>query len=341
MRIFALLHALFLFGTVLAESAVDFCDRKVVSRLEEMGLHLGNDAESGDFVVIAHSQTRCADPALNVSVLPFCRDVFLKAYVKARREIANGIRGTVVASNAVEKVLANGIRSRAQTASITTSADDIPLGMTMLTVEGAWRDGVYAVSIAMGWNERRESQTRDSRVGLIVPSEDWRGQMRQFFSGMKVEFLPPFGEFTDSNGFVHLFGAEVDDVLSRPLISRSAAIAAMEVRTTANLHLIHSGAGVADFGTLISTRSHGGEGTTSKTAAGDMVVVASNSTLRRSCVFEGNIMSETFNRPLYALVYADDSQGRSRLRRESVRQLEEPQTGVQIWNPNTGKYEKQ
>ena len=132
MKFIILSCVLLLFAAVLAESAVDVCDRRVTTKLEERGLHLGYNEESGEFIVVAHSQTRCADPSIDMATWAFCRDVFLKAHVKARREIANMVKGTLVASNAVVKMSDDSEKSKTQTAAIAMKADELPLGMIML-----------------------------------------------------------------------------------------------------------------------------------------------------------------------------------------------------------------
>ena len=330
-----------LFATAIAESAVDFCDNWVIAQLEEKGLHPGYNEESGEFVVVSHSQTRCADPSVDLSVWRFCRDVFLKAHIKARRDVANLVKGSLEASNAVVKMSAGGERIRMRTATIEMNADELPFGVIMLTAEGTWRDGVYAASVAMGWNKEREKQSRDSRSGLIVPSADWEDQMRTFFTKKKIEFIPPSGEFIDSSGFVHLFGAEVDDMLSRPLASRSAAMSALEIRATTNLRLIRDSAGGASFGTLISTRNDGHAGSTAKIAAGEMGSVASGVMPHVVCALEGKIMSESFKRSLYVMVYADDCKDLLGTCRIRERHADTTQSGVQVWNPITGKFENQ
>lgn len=339
MRSFVLMCVALLFGTVAAESAVEFCDRRVATQLEERGLHLGYNEESGEFIVVAHSQTRCADPSIDMVTWAFCRDVFLKAHLKARREIANMVKGTLVASNVVVKMSVESERFQAQTAAIAMNADELPLGMIMLAAEGTWRDGIYAASVAMAWSETWDGRSRKSMAGLIEPAVDWESQLRSSVEAARIELLPPYGEFVDSNGFVHLFGADVSDVLSRPVKGRSAVLLSMDERALARLQSVRDGAGTAALGMQFSKEKKGKSGMAVKASAGGLGVSAIGAAPINKCVFEGNVNSETFKRSLYAIVYATDCVKPSP-QREKIESSNSGNSGVMIWNPNTGKFEK-
>ena len=336
-----LLCVVFLLTVVFAESAVDFCDSSVAAQLEDKGLHAGYNEEFGEFVVIAHAQTRCADPSVDMSVWAFCRDVFLKAHAKARREIANMVKGSLEASNALIKMSVDDERIRARTAAIAMTADELPSGVIMLAVEGVWRDGIYAASVAMAWSEKWDGRTRDSLAGVIVPAADWKAQLHRAVEMTRVELLPPCGEFVDSNGFAHFFGADVSDVLSCPERGRGAALMSMEKRALSRLQLAYDGSGAAALGMHISTQSKGDAEMALKTAAGGIGSAASSSMPRNVCVFEGNVVSETFKRSLYAIVYAADCTKPSETKRKKVNSSSSASPNVMIFNPNTGKFEKQ
>ncbi len=335
-----LLCVLLLSAVVLAESAVDVCDRMVVTKLEEGGLHLGHNEESGEFIVVAHSQTRCADPSIDIATWAFCRDAFLKAHVKARREIANMVKGTLKASNTVSRRSVDRKRSRTQTAVIAMNAEELQLGVIVLATEDAWRDGVYAVSVAMAWSEKRDSQARKSMAGLIDPAVDWKSQLRSLVAAARIELLPPFGEFVDSNGFVHFFGTDVSDVLSCPVKGRSAALLSMEVRALARLQSVRDGAGVSALETQIHAKKDEKSEAVIKASVGGLGVSATGAEPVNTCVFEGNVNSEAFKRSLYAIVYATDCMKPS-LQREKIESSNSVNPGVMIWNPNSGKFEKQ
>ena len=334
--------AVFLLAVAFAESAVDFCDSSVAVQLEDKGLHAGYNEEIGAFVVVAHSQTRCADPTVDMSMWAFCRDVFLKAHAKARREIANMVKGSVDASNAVAKMSVNGERIRARTAAIAMTADELPSGVIMLAVEGVWRDGIYAASVAMAWSEKWDGRTRDSLAGVIAPAADWKAQLHRSVEVSRIELLPPCGEFVDSNGFAHFFGADVSDVLACPERGRGAALMSMEMRALSRLQLAYDGAGAAALGMHISTQSKGNAEMLLKTASGGIGSAAfGGSSPRNICVFEGNAMSETFKRSLYAIVYAADCAKLPETQRKKVNSSSSADPNVMIFNPNTGKFEKQ
>ena len=339
MKFIILSCVLLLFAAVLAESAVDVCDRRVTTKLEERGLHLGYNEESGEFIVVAHSQTRCADPSIDMATWAFCRDVFLKAHVKARREIANMVKGTLVASNAVVKMSDDSEKSKTQTAAIAMNADELPLGMIMLAAEGVWRNGIYAASVAMAWSEKWDGRSRKSMAGLIEPAVDWESQLRSSVGAARIELLPPYGEFVDSNGFVHLFGADVSDVLSRPVKGRSAVFLSMEERALARLQWVRDGAGTAALGMQISKEKKGKSEMAIKASAGGLGVSAIGAVPINKCVFEGNVNSETFKRSLYAIVYATDCV-KPLPQREKIESSNSGNPAVMIFNPNTGKFEK-
>ena len=207
------------FAAVSSLDAEDALRRALVER----GIRLGHDAETGVCTVIASASKKGAQPSA----------CFRMAELKALHQILNMRSQTMSGATAVRRdEAAKTVRSLVET----LSQADLD-GCLLVDFLGRQDGDGWVVAVAMCWSEGLESRARASASGALRPADSWMDELKKLVDGCDGELLPPTLSFVDSKGFFHRAGVGVARVGGEAPLQRDAAAREADIMARKNLQL--------------------------------------------------------------------------------------------------------
>ena len=273
--------------------------------LAERGIRQGHDAETGVCTVIASASKKGAQPYA----------CFRMAELKALHQILNMRSQTMSGATAVRRdEAAKTVRSFVET----LSRADLD-GCLLVDFRGRQDGDGWAVAVAMCWSEDLERRARASASGALHPADSWVDELKMLVDGCDGELLPPTGE--------------------SPL-QRDAAARAADLLARKNLQLaLYGRAAMRKKAELMKSWSRpdgGGSLSSVYEALGEVPAEGPLPEGSRS-VYDKVVQSEDGSTAfvvVYGVVQAK-TVGTGRPTAEAA------SGDVLIWNPGTGKFEKQ
>ncbi len=294
--------------------------------LAERGIRQGHDAETGVCTVIASASKKGAQPYA----------CFRMAELKALHQILNMRSQTMSGATAVRRdEAAKTVRSFVET----LSRADLD-GCLLVDFRGQKNGDGWVVAVAMCWSEDLESRARASASGALQPADSWVDELKRLVDGCDGELLPPTLSFVDSKGFFHRAGVGVARVGGVSPLQRDAAAREADLLARKNLQLaLYGRAAMRKKAELMKSwsRSDGGGSLSSAyEALGEVSAEGPLPNGSRS-VYDRVVQSDDGSKA-FVVVY-----GVVRAKAVgTVRPTAEAAPGdVLIWNPGTGKFEKQ
>lgn len=294
--------------------------------LAERGIRQGHDAETGVCTVIASASKKGAQPYA----------CFRMAELKALHQILNMRSQTMSGATAVRRdEAAKTVRSFVET----LSRADLD-GCLLVDFRGQKNGDGWVVAVAMCWSEDLESRARASASGALQPADSWVDELKRLVDGCDGELLPPTLSFVDSKGFFHRAGVGVARVGGVSPLQRDAAAREADLLARKNLQLaLYGRAAMRKKAELMKSwsRSDGGGSLSSAyEALGEVSAEGPLPNGSRS-VYDRVVQSDDGSKA-FVVVY-----GVVRAKAVgTVRPTAEAVSGdALIWNPGTGKFEKQ
>ena len=294
--------------------------------LAERGIRQGHDAETGVCTVIASASKKGAQPYA----------CFRMAELKALHQILNMRSQTMSGATAVRRdEAAKTVRSFVET----LSRADLD-GCLLVDFRGRQDGDGWAVAVAMCWSEDLERRARASASGALHPADSWVDELKMLVDGCDGELLPPTLSFVDSKGFFHRTGVGVARVGGESPLQRDAAARAADLLARKNLQLaLYGRAAMRKKAELMKSWSRpdgGGSLSSVYEALGEVPAEGPLPEGSRS-VYDKVVQSEDGSTAfvvVYGVVQAK-TVGTGRPTAEAA------SGDVLIWNPGTGKFEKQ
>ncbi len=305
--------------------------------LAERGIRQGHDAETGVCTVIASASKKGAQPYA----------CFRMAELKALHQILNMRSQTMSGATAVRRdEAAKTMRSFVET----LSRADLD-GCLLVDFRGRQDGDGWAVAVAMCWSEDLERRARASASGALHPADSWVDELNMLVDGCDGELLPPTLSFVDSKGFFHRTGVGVARVGGESPLQRDAAARAADLLARKNLQLaLYGRAAMRKKAELMKASSRRADARSTASAYEALSEVAAEGPLPvGSCpLFDRVVPDASGSGKLFAVVYgvkaprAETAQGGTC---RAVVPIAEPvgqvPSGIMLFNPNTGKFEKQ
>ncbi len=316
------------FSSLDAENAVR---RTLVAR----GIRQGFDSETGAYTVIASAVKRGVGPESPM----FCAQqsvCFRQAELKAIHQILNMRAQTMEGGTSVRR---DPSEKSARTFVETLSQNDMD-GCLLVAFDGRVDGDGCVAAVAMSWSEDLERRARASAACRLRPADSWVDELKARLDGLGGSQLPPTLSFVDSAGFFHYVGvgsASFDDGSD---LRRNAAVREADLMARKNLQLaLYGRAAMRKKAELMTARARV-DGAENLSAAYEALGEVSATTplpqgsrpLFDKVVPAGN-GSKAFV-VVYGVVPPKTADG-------NLPSAGTAPKDVLIWNPRTGKFEKQ
>jgi hypothetical protein len=304
------------------------------------GMHQGYDAETGVYMVIASAAKSGVAPGTATCCAQQAA-CFRSAELNAFHQILNMRGQSMAGRTAVQRdAAAKSVRSFVET----LSQADLD-GCLLVEFQG-WQDGdTCVVAVAMSWSEDLERRARASAAGRLRPADAWIDELKGCLAECDGDVLPPTLSFVDSAGFFHRAGVGRAPFDGASALQRNAAVKEADLWARKNLQLaLYGRAAMRKKAELMKAHDRL-EGERSLSSAyealgdvsADTPLPAGSRPLFDKVVQVGDGQMKSF-----VVVYGVDPPKTVRGISDSGSQTaERAPDGVLIWNPNTGKFEKQ
>ena len=197
--------------------------------------------------------------------------------------------------------------------------------------------GTCAVAVAVTWSADLERRARASAAGSLQPAGDWIEELKNYLDRWDGGLLPPALAFVDSAGFFHQLGVGMASLAGESTLERNAAARLADLWARKNLQLaLYGRAAMRKKAELMKTSSRREELqslTSMYEALGE--VAAEGPLPAGSTSILDTVMTDSSNsNKLLIVVYG--------VKVAPVPQAKPKESsGMMIFNPNTGKFEKQ
>ena len=326
-------------------------EQSICDSIARKGYRLGFDRSRNTFVFLGRKMSEMKSPMSEKNFL-LQREKNLKiAELKAKSALLGYLRQTRTGAEHVEVCEKNSKIEKKMQSVVAAFAVNLISGWQVLDVAEGYSDGVYDVAVAILWSPALEHAGRMARAGRTVASADYRTESRNWLKLQDMSGWYGCRVFVDSAGFPHLLGVGVGDADGKSPIEMKVLRLKCDLLARKNLMLGLWGDGemrkVAED--MIQTENADGDGFDSESFFEQMTSVeAKGKTIEgMTLVDERMVVHPLSLRKMLVVVY-----GVEPLRKvvgdgifgETPKPKGESKclgpSEVQVWNPNTGKYEK-
>lgn len=185
---------------VSANAADDF----VLAYLQEKGITLGVNSRSGEIVAIGHAS--CPSDSFGNDCASLRDKCHKLASLDARSEI---LQTLAVTSSGVRDagLRHDGIQGERTADSACRAFSERTLSGWWVVVSREHFDGNrFSVAVAVAWSLSGERRFDDLKAGRLIPSRNWRDELLAYVKGQDLASWADVRLFVDSAGFPHLMG---------------------------------------------------------------------------------------------------------------------------------------
>lgn len=327
-------------------------EQRIRDSITHKGYRLGFDRERNTFVFLGRKMSEMKSPASDSSFL-LQRERNLKiAELKAKSALLGYLRQTRTGAEFVDVCERNSNIEKKVQSVIAAFAANLISGWQVLDVAEGYSDGVYDVAVAILWSPALEYAGRMARTGRTVASNDYRTESRRWLKLQDMSSWYGCRIFVDSVGFPHLLGIGVGDADGKSPIEMKALRLKCDLSARKNLMLGLWGDGemrkTAEDMILTGNADEGGF--ESESFFEQMASVeAKGKTIEGMMLIDERIVTHPLSRrKMLVVVYGIEPSREAvgdRIFAEAPKPICESNcpgpSGVQVWNPQTGKFEKQ
>lgn len=316
------------FSCLDAESAVR---RTLVAR----GTRQGFDAETGTYTVIASAVKRGVDPKspMSCAQLSAC---FRQAELKAVHQILNMRSQTMEGETSVRR---DPSAKSARTFVETLSQNDMD-GCLLVGFDGRVDGDGCVAAVAMSWSEDLEGRARASAAGSLRPADSWVDELKGRLDGLGGSQLPPTLSFVDSAGFFHYVGVGSASLDDESDLRRNAAACEADLMARKNLQLaLYGRAAMRKKAELMKSRVRVDDAENLSAAYEALGEVSAATPLPQGSrsLFD-KVVPDGNGSKVFVVVYGIVP---PKTESRSLPSAGKAPKDVLIWNPKTGKFEKQ
>ena len=320
--------------------AEDAVRRRVVQR----GLRVGFDAEKGAYMVIASAAKSGCAPSSSA----YCAQrvaCFRLAELKAIHQIVDMRSQTMTGkSEVLRNRLGDDVMKTVSTFVEAFSQSDTD-GCVVVDSQELNEGTKCIVAVAMLWSADLERRARASADGALQPAEKWLDELEQYLGRWEGRMLPPTVAFVDSSGFFHRLGVGMAALGGNSPLERNAAARLADMWARKNLQLALYGRVAmrkkAELMKVSSSRRELNSLASAYEALGD--VVAGGPLPVGSTSILDMVMTDSSNdNKFLCIVYGVKTQAvAADVSVPILHDGSKKPSGMMIFNPNTGKFEKQ
>lgn len=324
-------------------ASTDAAEDLVRAYLREKGIPLGLNPQAGEIVAIGRASCP-ADPSGND--FASLRDRYHKiASLNARSEILQSLAVTSSATRDAG-LHHDGISGERTASSACRAFSGRVLSGWWVLVSREHLDGArLSVAVAVAWSPFSERRFDDLKAGRLVPSPNWKGELRAYIKGQDLSSWADVRLFVDSAGFPHLMGIGVSDWNGEARF-RDAALRRADMFAQKNLLLaLYGDAAVREAAGKwrrdVSPSSGEDAGQTSFYESLAEVSVTTSPPKGCRPVYVGETTGAEEGRKTVVSVFSFEPPVAETGVLALERGTDAGAGGVLIWNPRTHKFEKQ
>ena len=337
--------------TLVFGGVVTSVEHSIRDSIAHKGYRLGFDRDRNTFVFVGRKMADMESPENEKSFLLQREKILKIAELKAKSALLGYLRRTMTGVEYVGVCEKNPkIEKKMQSVAV-AFADNLISGWQVLDVAEGYSDGVYDVAVAILWSPTLEYAGRMARAGRMVASEDYRTEFRSWLKSQNMSGWYGCRVFVDSAGFPHLLGVGVGDADGKSSIEMKALRLKCDLLARKNLMLGLWGDGEMRKAAedIIITENDDGDRFDAESFFEQMASVeAKGKTIEgMMLVDERMVVHPLSRRRMMVVVYGVEPSmevvvdGISTETPKSTCESQHPSSsGVQVWNPNTGKFEK-
>ena len=316
------------------------------------GYRLGFDRDRNTFVFVGRKMAEMKSPVSEKSFLLQRERILKIAELKAKAALLGYLRQTRTGAEYVGVREENSdVEKKLQSVAV-AFAENLISGWQVLDVAEEYSDGVYDVAVAILWSPALECAGRMARAGRMVASEDYHTEFTKWLKLQNMSGWYGCRVFVDSAGFPHLLGVGVGDADGKSPIEMKALRLKCDLSARKNLMLgLWGDAKMRKAAEdMISTQNGERDGFDSESFFDQMASVqAKGKTLEgMMLVDERMVVHPLSRRKMMVAVYGIEPSRavlKDGISAETPNPTCESQSpgpsGVQVFNPKTGKFEKQ
>lgn len=331
-------------------------------KLSELGIRSGYSPETKTLVVIGYAETEMSSSAFSMPMFMLRRNkMILAAELDARKSLIKALKTHLELRDVSSLGMDDAKASRADESTVALLSQKELKGVTILRTCEMYVNGVYHVGVAMRWSPQMWQKTMQTLRGLSAGNEsaDSKNEWTSWASQIDWSTMAGNLKFIDSEGGVRYVGigcADVESIeVSSPWMRRAQDSALYQARANLSLALYADTASVEAVLRLYGELSdeHGDTADSYEKYVGKTTRHSDKRTAFAPEVYATFVTHPITKRKMFVSVCGYEPWqlvelgivDRNMLQTSKVEQPPQMDSkvnpGVMIWNPNSGRFEKQ
>ena len=336
----AIVVALCLCG-VFCRAAISRLDAEdaVRRRLVQRDMRLGFDAEKGSYMVIASAAKSGSELGSSATCAPRVA-CYRLAELRAIHQILNMRKQTMAGETSVHRDPVGDATVKTVRTFVETFSQSDMDGCLAVDACELNEGEKCVVAVAMTWSADLERRARASADGTLQPAADWGGELKNYLDRWDGGLLPPALAFVDSAGFFHQLGVGAASLAGESTLERNAAACLADLWARKNLQLaLYGRAAMRKKAELMMSRGRLAETDPLSSAYEALGEVSAEGPLPAGSrsIYDKVVQTKDGAKSVlivYGIVPPPKAGG-------VLPTMGKTADGIQIWNPRTGKFEKQ
>lgn len=325
-------------------------DDVVLADLSQKGMQPGFDDRTGEVVAVGKSTVQIGEIASYPRLAALRDRCYKVASLEARGKILQVLEQSLTAGRRSE-FQHDGVSASLELATLSkVFSERVLTGWHIAASAEEYSKGLYSVAVAVSWSHGSEEKLKALKAGQLVPSDKWKDELLAHIKGQNLSNWADVRLFVDSKGFPHVLGIGLSDWDGNSR-TQGAAILKADMFAQKNLMLgLYGDAAVMEAAGKWRREVF----SKSDSEVSELRFYESLSEIKvRDALPEGcgpfhmaSIKNPVNGRKEFVSIYSFEPPVAIDVGGQFVSGTAESVTndtqssGVMIWNPNTGKYEK-
>ena len=340
--------------------AIDPAEQAVRQIVAQLGLNPSEMKLDSQLVFIGLHKAEIEHPS-KVPMFLLIREKDHKiAELKAKADLLRFLRQRWSGSEKVKLFADDEQVDMEMTSAVDLFAKSLVSGWYVLCSAERYENGVYSVAVAVTWSLELEVAGRAARAGCLPCSESYKPELEEWLKKQDLTTLTGSRVFVDRAGFPHFLGIGVGDAEGPSRLWQKQLQMKTDLWARKNLLLCLYGDAESRKVAMewMSMKSGAVTDTDAESFYGALANIETNAKVVEgmSPVFERFVTHPITGRKMLVTVYGilpkvfkqknniapePNNSGRGSVVENPAQPHEANQSSMMIWNPNSGKFEKQ
>ncbi len=331
-------------------------------KLSELGIRSGYSPKNKTLVVIGYAEAEMSSPAISDAMFMFRRNkMILAAELDARKNLIKALKTHLELRDESAMVIDDAKAIQVNESAVAMSAQRELRGCAVLRMCETYVDGVYQVGVAINWSAQMSQMALQTLSGVFAGNagSGSKDEWRDWASQIDWSTMSGTQKFIDSAGVVRYVGIGCADVegleISSPWMRRAQDSALYQARANLSLALYADTASVEAVLRLYGELSdgHGDSADSYEEYIGKVTRHSDKRTAFAPEVYATFVTHPITKRKMFVSVCGYEPWqlaklgiiDRKMLQRSMIeapaQKSSTENSGVMLFNPNTGNYERQ